>query len=82
MRTFFNLVLLPLLVEILANVISEWLIRLADKDAIKKNKYRYDKVDIKHISNFDIDRYIVIDVETKNQVLKILLQIICFFCII
>lgn len=79
MRTFFNLVLLPLLVEILANVISEWLIRLADKDAIKKNKYRYDKVDIKHISNFDIDRYIVIDVETKNQVLKILLQIICFF---
>lgn len=46
------------------------------KDAIKKNKYRYDKSDIKHISNFDIDRYIVIDVETKNQVLKILLKII------
>lgn len=46
------------------------------KDAIKKNKYRYDKTDIKHISNFDIDRYIVVDVETKNQVLKILLQII------
>lgn len=46
------------------------------KDAIKKNKYRYDKADIKHISNFDIDRYIVVDVETKNQVLKSLLQII------
>lgn len=46
------------------------------KDAIKKNKYRYDKADIKHISNFDIDRYIVVDVETKNQILKILLQII------
>lgn len=46
------------------------------KDAIKKNKYRYDKSDIKHISNFDIDRYITIDVETKNETLKILLQII------
>ncbi|WP_409374419.1 replication protein [Streptococcus suis] len=46
------------------------------KDAIKKNKYRYDKADIRHISNFDIDRYITIDVETKNQILKILLQII------
>lgn len=46
------------------------------KDAIKKNKHRYDKADIKHINNFDIDRYIVVDVETKNQVLKSLLQII------
>ena len=46
------------------------------KDAIKKNKYRYDKADIKHINNFDIDRYVVVDVETKNQILKILLQII------
>ena len=46
------------------------------KDAIKKNKHRYNKADIKHISNFDIDRYIVVDVETKNQVLKLLLQII------
>lgn len=46
------------------------------KDAIKKNKHRYNKADIKHISNFDIDRYIVVDVETKNQVLKSLLQII------
>lgn len=46
------------------------------KDAIKKNKHRYDKANIKHISNFDIERYITIDVETKNQVLKTLLQII------
>ena len=46
------------------------------KDAIKKAKYRYNKADIKHISNFDIERYITIDVETKNQVLKTLLQII------
>lgn len=51
------------------------------KDAITKNKYRYDKADIKHISNFDIDRYVVIDVETKNQILKILLQIIRVYSI-
>lgn len=31
MRVFLTLVLLPLLIEILANVISEWLIRLVDK---------------------------------------------------
>ncbi len=31
MRILFELVLLPLLVSILANVIWEWLIRLADK---------------------------------------------------
>lgn len=46
------------------------------KDAIRKNKYRYDKADIKHINNFDVERYITIDVETKNQTLKSLLQII------
>lgn len=51
------------------------------KDAIKKNKYRYDKTDIKLISNFDIDRYIVVDVETKNQTLKTLLQIIKVYSI-
>lgn len=31
MRILFELVLVPLLVSILANMISEWLIRLADK---------------------------------------------------
>lgn len=46
------------------------------KDAIKKNKYRYDEADIKHINNFDISRYIVVDIETKAQTLKVLLQII------
>ena len=33
------------------------------KDAIKKNKYKYDKADIKHINNFDIDRYLTLDAE-------------------
>ena len=46
------------------------------KDAIAKKKHVYDKADIKLINNFDIERYITIDVETKNQVLKSLLQII------
>lgn len=46
------------------------------KDAKAKGKYIYDKKDILHINNFDIERYIVIDTETKNQVLKTLLQII------
>ncbi|MGT2965560.1 hypothetical protein ACVR1E_10180 [Streptococcus acidominimus] len=36
MRMFFMLVLLPLVIEILANVISEWLIRQADKRDKKK----------------------------------------------
>lgn len=46
------------------------------KDAIKKKKHVYDKAEIKLMNNFDIDRYITIDVETKNQTLKTLLQII------
>lgn len=46
------------------------------KDAIKKGKYRYDKKDIKHINNFDIERYITVDVETKNMTLRILINLI------
>lgn len=46
------------------------------KDARAKGKHVYDKKDIKNINNFDIERYITIDVETKNEVLKTLLQII------
>lgn len=46
------------------------------KDARVKGKHVYDREDIKHINNFDIERYITIDVETKNEVLKTLLQII------
>ena len=39
------------------------------------------KKDIKHINNFDIERYITIDVETKNKVLKILLELIRVYSI-
>lgn len=46
------------------------------KDAIAKKKHVYDKKDIIHLNNFDIERYIVIDTETKAEVLKVLLQLI------
>ncbi len=51
------------------------------KDAKAKAKHIYDKKDIKHINNFDIERYITIDVETKNKVLKILLELIRVYSI-
>ncbi|HGO3256628.1 TPA: replication protein [Staphylococcus aureus] len=40
------------------------------KDAIAKNKYKYDKKDIQLLNNFDIDRYIVLDVEDKDEMLN------------
>lgn len=46
------------------------------KDAIEKNKHRYDKKDIKLINNFDIDRYVKLDVETKDDILDEVCNII------
>lgn len=40
------------------------------KDAIAKNKHIYDKQDIKLLNNFDIDRYITLDVEDKDEMLN------------
>lgn len=40
------------------------------KDAISKNKYKYNKTDIKLLNNFDIDRYITLDVEDKDDMLN------------
>lgn len=40
------------------------------KDAIAKNKVKYSKNDIKLLSNFDIDRYITLDVEDKEDMLN------------
>ncbi|MGO1454560.1 MAG: replication protein [Alkalibacterium gilvum] len=37
------------------------------KDAIAKNKVKYSKKDIKLINNFDVDRYITLDVEEKDD---------------
>lgn len=40
------------------------------KDAIAKNKVKYPKKDIKLINNFDIDRYITLDAEDKDDMLN------------
>lgn len=40
------------------------------KDAIAKNKVKYSKKCIKLINNFDIDRYITLDVEDKDDMLN------------
>lgn len=40
------------------------------KDAIAKDKVKYSKEDIKLINNFDIDRYITLDVEDKEDMLN------------
>ena len=40
------------------------------KDAIAKKKHVYDKKDIKLLNNFDIDRYITLDVEDKDDMLN------------
>jgi len=40
------------------------------KDAIAKNKRVYAKKDIKLLNNFDIDRYITLDVEDKDDMLN------------
>ena len=39
------------------------------KDAIEKKKHKYNKQDITLINNFDIDRYISLDVEDKDDML-------------
>lgn len=40
------------------------------KDAREKKKHIYDKEDITLLSNFDIDRYITLDVEEKDDMLN------------
>ncbi|WP_333493666.1 Rep family protein [Enterococcus lactis] len=35
-------------------------------DAIKKNKHKYDKKDIRYINDFDIDRYVTLDESIWN----------------
>lgn len=46
------------------------------KDAIAKNKHRYSKADIKLLNNFDIDRYITLDVEDKEDLFNEICDII------
>lgn len=46
------------------------------KDAVRKNKHVYDRADIKLLSGFDIDRYIVLDVEEKDYILDLVCNLI------
>lgn len=46
------------------------------KDAIKKNKHKYDKKDIIHINDFDIDRYVFLDESAKRELKNNLLNLI------
>ncbi|WP_301082465.1 replication protein [Thomasclavelia cocleata] len=46
------------------------------KDAIAKNKYKYNKKDIKLINNFDIDRYVSLDAEDKDEMLNVVCDLI------
>lgn len=46
------------------------------KDAIKKHKHLYDKNDIVLLNNFDIDRYITLAAEEKDDIFNSLIQII------
>lgn len=46
------------------------------KDAIKKKKHVYPKAEIQLISNFDIDRYIVLDESDKKRLRKLVCSII------
>lgn len=45
-------------------------------DAVKKNKHKYDKKNIKYINDFDIDRYIVLDESQKRELKNLLLNVI------
>lgn len=45
-------------------------------DAIKKNKHKYDKADLKFINDFDIDRYVMLDENQKRELKNVLLDII------
>ena len=65
------------MVQIVLNIENTYLyLTHESKDAIKKNKYKYDKADIKHINNFDIDRYLTLDAEQKDDILDEVCNII------
>ena len=65
------------LVQIVLNIENMYLyLTHESKDAIEKKKHKYDKADIKHINNFDIDRYVTLDAEQKDDILDEVCNII------
>ncbi|HEL1539157.1 plasmid replication protein [Streptococcus equi subsp. zooepidemicus] len=65
------------MVQIVLNIENMYLyLTHESKDAIEKKKHVYDKTDIKHINNFDIDRYVTLDAEQKDDILDEVCNII------
>lgn len=65
------------MVQIVLNVENMYLyLTHESKDAIEKKKHVYDKVDIKLLNNFDIDRYIVIDEYEKEELFNVICELV------
>lgn len=65
------------MVQVALNVENTYLyLTHESKDAIAKKKHVYDKADIKLINNFDIDRYVTLDVEEKAELFNVVVSLI------
>ena len=65
------------MVQVVLNVENTYLyLPHESKDAIAKKKHVYDRADIKHINNFDIDRYVTLDVEEKAELFNVVVSLI------
>ena len=49
---------------------------MSPKMLSRRTSTKYDKADIKHINNFDIDRYLTLDAEQKDDILDEVCNII------
>lgn len=65
------------MVQVVLNVENTYLyLTHESKDAIAKKKHVYDKADMKLINNFDIDRYVTLDVEEKAELFNVVVSLI------
>lgn len=65
------------MVQVVLNVENTYLyLTHESKDAIAKKKHVYDKADIKFINNFDIDRYVTLDVEEKAELFNVVVSLV------
>lgn len=65
------------MVQVALNVENTYLyLTHESKDAIAKKKHVYDKANIKLINNFDIDRYVTLDVEEKAEIFNVVVSLI------
>ena len=65
------------MVQIVLNVENMYVyLTHESKDAIAKKKHVYDKADIKLINNFDIDRYVTLDVEEKTELFNVVVSLV------